>query len=177
MATDRCEQQFTPDLSLLAKGRYKEFFYKGLDERAVAWLKTPVRKPQRVMQPAEHKSWEASAPQDWRLEAACKDTDPEVFFPESLAEYQLPDAPWRKLCPQCPVKDLCLKSATEPDDKVYGVFGGIYFNSRGEMRNEHSRLAGRNPKYPDSKDATNAERCKAYRKRKKEEIARKSQLD
>jgi len=177
MVTGRTEQQFTPDLSLLAQGHYKEFFYQGLGENSLAYLRQPARTHKTTLTAVEHKSWEATAPRDWRLKAACKDVDPDIFFPESLGEYQLPDAPWRRLCPNCPVKDLCLKAATEPGDKVYGVFGGVYFNSRGQMRDDSSRLGGKNPKYPDSRNTTNAERCKAYRNRKKAEIARKSQLD
>ena len=46
---------------------------------------------------------------DWRHEAACRDEDPELFFPignTGPALAQIEEA--KKVCHRCPVKEACL---------------------------------------------------------------------
>jgi len=117
------EQQFDYDEILLAQGRYKEWFYEGLQESQLAYLRQPARVDKVEQEPVEYDQWEAEQPRKWQHDAACRDIDPEVLF-QSKAAYLKPDAAWRRLCPQCPVRETCLQAAR--DSGSVGVWGGVF---------------------------------------------------
>lgn len=54
------------------------------------------------------------APQ-WRMQAACRDTDPESFFPTNADDARIP----KKICRKCPVKADCYA-----DRQPWGIWGG-----------------------------------------------------
>jgi WhiB family redox-sensing transcriptional regulator len=62
----------------------------------------------------------------WDLDAACRDTDPDVFFigpGKSTAEA-------RRICLSCPVRRECLAAALQAEaskskDERHGIFGGL----------------------------------------------------
>ena len=56
---------------------------------------------------------------DWRQSAACRDTDPELFFPVDASESST--GPARAVCVTCPVIRDCLTWAL-----AHGVDDGIY---------------------------------------------------
>lgn len=59
--------------------------------------------------------------QDWRADAACRDEDPELFFPASpTAEVSAAKA----VCRRCPVASQCLADAIEQRDRD-AVRGGL----------------------------------------------------
>ena len=63
---------------------------------------------------------------DWRHEAACREEDPEVFFPvgnTGPALAQIEEA--KKICERCPVKEPCLAWALESGQDA-GVWGGSH---------------------------------------------------
>jgi len=62
---------------------------------------------------------------DWTQEARCAETDPEVFFPETMyfAKHAI------EICETCPVLDQCLSEALNMEDPQ-GVWGGIDFTIR-----------------------------------------------
>lgn len=62
---------------------------------------------------------------DWRLSAACRDTDPELFFPVTdvgPGAQQVERA--KAVCARCPVREACLSFALE-SGLDHGVFGGL----------------------------------------------------
>jgi hypothetical protein len=61
----------------------------------------------------------------WLAEAACRETDPEMFFPtaESGPARTTQTAAAKRVCAGCPVRARCLAWAT--DDLAYGVAGGL----------------------------------------------------
>jgi WhiB family transcriptional regulator, redox-sensing transcriptional regulator len=71
---------------------------------------------------------------DWRGYAACRDADPELFFPlgtsgaSSLAQI---DAA-KQLCRACPVREPCLRWALDSGDA--GVWGGTTDDERRSRR-------------------------------------------
>lgn len=67
---------------------------------------------------------------DWRKSAACRDQDPELFFPVSKTAEQ--EAKAKAICKRCPVKMQCFKSASE-----YGIWGGLNEDERRELRQHH----------------------------------------
>lgn len=58
---------------------------------------------------------------DWREQALCAQTDPELFFPEPG---QSPRAALR-VCADCPVRTHCLTDALTRRDIAFGVRGGL----------------------------------------------------
>lgn len=133
----RADKQFSYDETLLHQGKYREWFYQGLDESSLGYLCTPARVPTPPPAEAIYKNQEFPQVKRWRDNAACKDTDPVVFFGEDGADlrrqYMNADAEWRQLCPQCPVRSLCLELARET--KSVGIFGGkLFVPGPGEMR-------------------------------------------
>lgn len=75
--------------------------------------------------------FEDDLPTGWSEEAACAGMDPELFFPTN-DEYIKPDAPWRSVCPDCPVHELCEEFARK--SKSVGVFNGKLFKQSGNSR-------------------------------------------
>ena len=57
----------------------------------------------------------------WKARAECRDKDPELFFPErDVAAKREAKA----ICAGCPVKEQCLQSALDHDDR-FGIWGGL----------------------------------------------------
>ena len=80
---------------------------------------------------------------DWRHRAACRDVDPELFFPigeTGPALLQIEEA--RVVCLRCPVRRECLDWALEPGNGVTdGVWGGLSEEERRQLRRRGRVLA------------------------------------
>ncbi|MFF3349874.1 WhiB family transcriptional regulator [Streptomyces sp. NPDC002779] len=77
-------------------------------------------------------------PDPWTERAACRDTDPETFFPLPGASGGVDrEAMAKRLCGRCPVARECLREALVHDEGA-GIWGG--FNAR--ERRELLRIAG-----------------------------------
>ena len=61
----------------------------------------------------------------WRDEALCRQTDPEIFFPD---KGQTATAA-KRVCAACPVRTACLTDAI-PQREPHGVRGGMNPNER-----------------------------------------------
>lgn len=123
------EAQFSYDDSLLHEGKYHEWFWSGLDEWQVEFLLAPVKVPTPPEPEAIYKNQEFAQAKRWRDEASCAGVDPVVFFgsegSDLKQQYANPRAEWRKYCPECPVRELCLELARKSGS--VGIFGGKYF--------------------------------------------------
>lgn len=76
----------------------------------------------------------------WQHRAACRDTDPETFFPAGAGDPAAARA--KQVCGGCPVRDDCLRYALETRQK-HGVWGGMdederVAESRRERRNRRA---------------------------------------
>jgi len=61
---------------------------------------------------------------DWRQDAACRDEDPELFFPISeVGPGARQTARAKAVCAQCPVRAQCLEYALD-NGLSHGIFGG-----------------------------------------------------
>jgi WhiB family transcriptional regulator, redox-sensing transcriptional regulator len=76
---------------------------------------------------------------DWRHRAACRDVDPELFFPAAdpgkplgAKQLALPKA----VCRRCPVKADCLAWALVTGQDA-GVWGGLCAEERRELKRRH----------------------------------------
>jgi WhiB family redox-sensing transcriptional regulator len=78
-------------------------------------------------------------PADWRHDAACRDLDTAIFFPDS--EDASESAAAKAVCSGCPVRAACLEFAlsTRQDD---GVWGGLTEVERRRLRRRRQE-AGR----------------------------------
>jgi WhiB family transcriptional regulator, redox-sensing transcriptional regulator len=62
---------------------------------------------------------------DWRHDAACRDADPKLFFPDGEATLARVDVKAAKLiCRRCPVSATCLDWALTRDQEA-GIWGGL----------------------------------------------------
>ncbi len=80
-------------------------------------MSTPTRRPSRLAAP------EPLTP-DWRNHAACRDADPNLFFPTGStgpALLQIEEA--KTVCRSCPVEQTCLAWALSTGQYT-GVWGG-----------------------------------------------------
>lgn len=78
---------------------------------------------------------------DWRYRAACKNEDPELFFPiggGGPAETQLEQA--TAVCRGCPVRDRCLSWAMA-SGQDYGVWGAMSEDERRSLKRRSARAA------------------------------------
>ncbi|MEU2789082.1 WhiB family transcriptional regulator [Streptomyces sp. NPDC007100] len=74
---------------------------------------------------------------DWRDEAICAQTAPDIFTPESYGSSEVHQA--KKICAGCPVRRPCLAAALAEEHGVYhklraGVRGGTTPRQRWAMQ-------------------------------------------
>ncbi|MBO3746464.1 WhiB family transcriptional regulator [Streptosporangiaceae bacterium NEAU-GS5] len=80
---------------------------------------------------------------DWRHRAACRDVDPELFFPignTGPALMQIDEA--KLVCRQCSVSEACLKWALESGQDA-GVWGGLSEDERRALKRRNARARAR----------------------------------
>ena len=80
---------------------------------------------------------------DWRHQSACRDEDPELFFPignTGPALTQIEEA--KKVCNRCVVKDACLAWALESGQDA-GVWGGLSEDERRALKRRAARNRAR----------------------------------
>lgn len=75
---------------------------------------------------------------DWMERAACRDADPETFFPERGDFAAARDA--KAICAGCDVAPDCLEFALA-NDLWYGVWGGVSDRERRRIRRRERRRA------------------------------------
>jgi WhiB family transcriptional regulator, redox-sensing transcriptional regulator len=85
----------------------------------------------------------ADGERDWRLDAACAEVDPELFFPEPG---QVPQAAAAKqVCAGCAVRGPCLEAAVhgpQARDDHTGIFAGTTARDRVALRGRASMAEG-----------------------------------
>ena len=70
---------------------------------------------------------------DWRHRAACRDEDPELFFPISgIGPGARQEAEAKAVCARCPVREQCLRYALD-NGLDHGIFGGTTEPERREL--------------------------------------------
>ena len=80
---------------------------------------------------------------DWRDRAACRDEDPELFFPigtTGSAVHQIENA--KAVCRGCPVEQQCLAWALTTGQDA-GIWGGLTADERRGLRRREARSRSR----------------------------------
>jgi WhiB family redox-sensing transcriptional regulator len=74
--------------------------------------------------------------QDWRARAACRGTDPDLFFPTTG------DLPWEAMaiCSACPVINACLRYALTTNQE-HGIWGGRSERQRRRLQRRRRGVA------------------------------------
>lgn len=76
---------------------------------------------------------------DWRTSSACRDEDPELFFPIGTtgpAVEQMDAA--KRICNVCPVREECLEFALATNQDA-GIWGGLNEDERRTLRRQRQR--------------------------------------
>ncbi|CAM5265622.1 Transcriptional regulator WhiB OS=Streptomyces fumanus OX=67302 GN=whiB PE=3 SV=1 [Streptomyces fumanus] len=82
---------------------------------------------------------------DWRDRAACRDEDPDLFFPDgTTGPYLLQIEQAKNVCRRCPVAETCLRTALDAGT-TDGIFGGLTHPERGALRRRATRRREPNP--------------------------------
>jgi WhiB family redox-sensing transcriptional regulator len=77
---------------------------------------------------------------DWRVRAACRDADPDLFFPEGTAGPVLQTVDRAKrVCETCPVQVRCLDWALD-HHAAFGIWGGLTEGERRDLRYALTRM-------------------------------------
>jgi WhiB family transcriptional regulator, redox-sensing transcriptional regulator len=74
----------------------------------------------------------------WRDRAACRNADPDLFFPGRGESAD----PARQICARCPVRQLCLVYALDKGI-THGVWGGLAEQERRVLRAPRQRASRR----------------------------------
>jgi WhiB family transcriptional regulator, redox-sensing transcriptional regulator len=112
----------------------------GVREGRVRQVLGPLRTAQRTTTDSADRGErpvvvEDDGPQAWLDQAACRDLDPERFFPESGEQAKAAEA--KAICAGCQVQDRCLDLAVKAAgglDQDHGVFGGTLPTERSRLR-------------------------------------------
>lgn len=78
------------------------------------------------------------ASDEWRRHAACRDTDPDLFFPVGTtgpAIEQIENA--KAVCAECEAKDDCLEYALATNQDS-GIWGGTSEEERRQLRKQYA---------------------------------------
>ncbi len=72
---------------------------------------------------------------DWRRAAACRDVDPETFYPPPGWAGSLATAIATAICAECPVRAACLADvmAWERPNERHGIVGGLTGPERNQL--------------------------------------------
>lgn len=79
--------------------------------------------------------------ENWHMHAACREADPDLFFPigsTGPALVQVEEA--KAVCRRCPVQEECLRWALDNNQDT-GVWGGLGENERRALRRRGRRRA------------------------------------
>lgn len=97
---------------------------------------------QYITRTVQSHSTSLPATTDWRQRAACRDEDPDLFFPVGTtgpALLQIEEA--RSVCQRrCPVMETCLTWALKTGQE-HGVWGGTDPEERRQMKRRAARRA------------------------------------
>jgi WhiB family redox-sensing transcriptional regulator len=75
--------------------------------------------------------FEVLAFERWMQRAACREVDPELFYPETGQYHQSRAA--RRICGNCPVNEDCLAHAMKTREE-WGIWGGMTGKQRQKAR-------------------------------------------
>ncbi|MGW0856916.1 WhiB family transcriptional regulator [Streptomyces sp. NPDC002690] len=80
--------------------------------------------------------------ENWRTRAACREEDPDLFFPIGSTGPALVQAEEAKaVCHACPVREQCLRWALDNNQDA-GVWGGLAEDERRALKRRDRRRAG-----------------------------------
>lgn len=98
----------------------------------------------------------------WHSQAACRDVDPELFFPTGeTAPAIVRTEEAKAVCARCPVLDTCLRWAMD-NGLEDGVWGGLSESERRNLRRRTAKAAARERQAKEARQAPTCGTTKAY---------------
>lgn len=92
--------------------------------------------------PTRHNTPDSAPAYNWRAEAACASSDPELFFPVGKARpgntvYDQVERA-KEVCRRCKVAQQCLQYALETNQE-FGIWGGLTEDERRSLKRRAAR--------------------------------------
>ncbi|MER5987417.1 WhiB family transcriptional regulator [Streptomyces sp. NPDC001787] len=82
--------------------------------------------------------------ENWRMDAACREEDPDLFFPiGSTGPALVQTVEAKAVCASCPVREPCLRWALD-NGQDSGVWGGLGEDERRALKRRARRRAREN---------------------------------
>ena len=69
---------------------------------------------------------------EWMMSARCKETDPEIFYPER-GDSTLDTLAAKRICLKCEVRVECLQYAVDNNEQ-HGIWGGLNEKARRHLK-------------------------------------------
>lgn len=69
---------------------------------------------------------------EWMKKARCRETDPEIFYPEQGSGHYIATQA-KRICNSCEVKVECLQYALD-NNEAHGIWGGLNEKSRRQYK-------------------------------------------
>ncbi len=93
----------------------------------------------QIHDPAVFPTLESAEPRVWRSDAACRDTQPDLFFPVGRTGQALEHiAKAQEVCKTCAVQVECLEYALMTNQDA-GIWGGLTEDDRRKIRRERRK--------------------------------------
>lgn len=82
-----------------------------------------------------------NGPQAWRLRAACREADPDQFYPspDNPTDHTAPKRVIEQFCNHCPVIADCLEYAVRQGE-THGIWGGTTPRQRVELKRREAAM-------------------------------------
>jgi hypothetical protein len=98
----------------------------------------------------------------WQSQAACRDADPELFFPTGETAPAIVQTQKAKtICDRCPVLETCLQWAMD-NGLEDGVWGGLSESERRNLRRRTAKAAAKERQIEEAEQAPACGTTKAY---------------
>jgi WhiB family redox-sensing transcriptional regulator len=106
----------------------------GCAERTVTRILTRTRKAPAAM--VRYAPDTLDRPDRWSTDAACRETDPELFYPDPTDALTIAQA--KTICAGCPVRQTCADDALTRREK-HGIWGGLTESQRHNLLRARTR--------------------------------------
>lgn len=82
---------------------------------------------------------ETDTDQSWRELSSCRQMNPDLFFSGGGASHKA-----KKVCIDCPVREMCLELALKNDER-FGIWGGLTRDERAKLQRKQKKGRKKEP--------------------------------
>jgi len=88
--------------------------------------------------PRRRDDYDSWYPPHWTEQALCAQVGDDLWYPEKGGSVRLP----KRICSECPVRELCLEYALDTD-QAHGVWGGMTVTERRRLQRDRAATTTR----------------------------------